>query len=82
MAPADAAQPHGRAGLSHSRGGRGAGRPGGSGRDSTRGRWGTGRVRGPGSQLTVDNAGKRWCMIVWQWPFESFPRLVIRQGWF
>ena len=38
-------------------------------------------MRGPGSQLTVDNAGKRWCMIVWQWPFESFPRLVIRQGW-
>ena len=23
------------------------------------GRWGTGRVRGPGSQLAVDNAGKR-----------------------
>ena len=37
----------------------------GCGRDSTRGRWGTGRVRGPGSQLTVDNAGERWCMMMW-----------------
>ena len=32
-------------------------------------------------QLTVDNAGKGWCMMVSQWPFELSPRLVIRQGW-
>ena len=30
----------------------------------------TGRERMPGSQLNVDNAGKRWCMMIWQWPSE------------
>ena len=30
-------------------------------------------------QLTVDNAGERWCMMMRQWPFEISPRLVIRQ---
>ena len=33
----------------------------------------------PGSQVTVDSTGIRWCMMIWQWPFEIHPRLVIRQ---
>ena len=39
----------------------------------------TGRERMPWSQLNVDNAGERWCMMMWKWPFELHPRLVIRQ---
>ena len=38
-------------------------------------------MKGPGSQSTVDSTGTRWCMILWQWPSETSPRLVIRQGW-
>ena len=38
-------------------------------------------MTGPGSQLNVDNAGEWWCMMMWKWPFEMHPRLVIRQGW-